>query len=148
MKLSHEKIIKAVPIREPMLCIEEISELKYGHSVIGYREIKKDEGWAKGHFVDEPIFPGTLIIETMAQIGGFIFYDENQKEDLKSYLVKVDKVKFLERVIPDCRLFIHGQLTQKSGKLVQIRCKAYVEEKLIASGDVTLYFINDVLTDR
>lgn len=137
------KVLEVVPIRKPMLCIDEISEVEYGKSVKGYRNISKDEPWAEGHFLGEPVFPGTLIIETMAQIGAFIFYNEEDPQELKSYFAKVNNVKFLKKVVPDCRLYINSEFVSKAGQLVQIRCKATVNNEVVAKGELTLYFIKD-----
>lgn len=142
--MELEKILAAVPIRKPMLCIDDISQIKYGVSVEGYREVMGNEDWAVGHFIEEPIFPGTLIIETMAQIGAFIFYDIQKPQTLKSYLGKVNQIKFLQKVEPDCRLVIHAELVMKLGKMAQIRCDAKVDEQLVAHGELTLFYIEDI----
>lgn len=143
MAVEKEKILDWVPIRKPMLCIDGICDIDYGQSVRGYREINKDEGWAKGHFINEPVFPGTLIIETMAQIGSFMFYDEKNAKNMKAYLGKVDSVKFMKKVIPDCRMYINGRLIIQVGNMARIKCEAVVNEEVVARGEVTLFYVEE-----
>jgi 3-hydroxyacyl-[acyl-carrier-protein] dehydratase len=141
--VDENEILKLVPIRKPMLCIDGICSVEYGRSVKGYRDIKKVESWAEGHFVNEPVFPGTLIIETMAQIGAFIFYDKDEPRELKSYLGKVNNIKFLKKVIPDCRMYINATLVIKAEKMARIKCEAIVNQLIVAQGELTLSFIED-----
>ncbi len=142
--MKYEEILKVVPIREPVLGVDDIVEVKYGESVVGYRNIRKEQPWAKGHFLENPIFPGTMIIETMAQICSFILYKEGVTESLKAYLVKINNVKFKKSVIPDCRLYIHCKCKQIIGHVMVADCKAVVDGKEVASGEITLYFIDEI----
>lgn len=147
--IDRELVKDWVPIREPMLCIDGICEIDYGKSVVGYKDVSKDEAWARGHFINEPILPGTLIIETMAQIGAFIFYNEKNPKDMKSYLGQVNSVKFLRKVIPDCRMYIKASLVLKTDKVARIKCDAIVDEEIVARGEVTLLYVEgfDILED-
>lgn len=141
MELS--KALEVVPIGEPMLCIDGISEVVYGKTAKGFKNVTKDEPWARGHFIGESVFPGTLIIETMLQIGSFIFYDVNNPKILKAYLGKINNAKFFKKVIPDCKLYIDAEFISKAGQIVLIRCKASVNEEAVAQSDLTLYFIEN-----
>ena len=143
--LQLEEILAVVPIREPVLCIDAITILSYGKVAAGYKNITKSESWARGHFIDEPIFPGTLIIETMLQIGSFIFYDIKNPKVLKAYLGKINNVKFFHKVIPDCRLYIDAEFVSKFGKIVEIKCDAKVDSTTVARGNLTLCFIEDFI---
>jgi 3-hydroxyacyl-[acyl-carrier-protein] dehydratase len=142
--MELEKILEVIPIRKPMLCIDEITEIIYGQTAKGFKNVTKDEPWAKGHFVGEPIFPGTLIIETMSQIGACIFYNTKNPKVLKAYLAKVNNVKFLKKVIPDCKLHIDAEFVSKAGNIVQIKTKASVNNEIVAKGELTLYFIENI----
>ena len=69
-------IEKVLPHRKPFLFVDEIENVEYMKSSTGYKQVRDDEFWIEGHFPGNPVFPGVLILETMAQIGGFIFSDE------------------------------------------------------------------------
>ena len=142
--MDYEEILKASPIREPVLCVDGNCEIEYGKFVKGYKNGKKSEEWARGHFIDEPVFPGTMIIEAMAQIGGFIFYNVETKQSVKGFLSKVDKVKFLKKVVPDCRMYIEASLIAKSERIAKISCKALIDNSVVASGEITLFYTNEI----
>ena len=146
MRLTREKIKNVVPIESPMLCIDEICEIEYGKYVHGYRKIYADEYWCSSHFVDRPIFPGTLIIETMAQISAFMFYREGITKTLKSYLGRVDNVKFLQNVVPNCKIHIEAWIIMNTDKLAKMQCVARLENqsKIVAKGEITLFFLNAI----
>ncbi len=146
MAVKKEKILDWVPIREPMLCVDEICDIDYGKFVRGYRDISKEEEWAKVHFINEPVVPGTLIIETMAQIGAFMFYNEENANKLKVYLGKVDKAKFMKKVIPGCRMYINGSLIIQVDNMARIKCEAVVNEEVVALGEVTLIYVEEPTT--
>jgi 3-hydroxyacyl-[acyl-carrier-protein] dehydratase len=75
--LESKEIEQALPHRPPFLMVDGILDIVPNQSVVGYKEVREDEPWFKGHFPGEPLFPGVLIIETMAQIGGFCFWTNN-----------------------------------------------------------------------
>ena len=110
MKLTEKEILEVVPIRKPMLCI---CDVEFGQSVVGARYISKEEYWADCHFVTKSIFPGTLIIETMAQISAFMFYKRHNPIELKSYLGKVDKMRFIKKIVPECKMIVKADLIEK-----------------------------------
>ena len=144
MRLNQKDILEIVPIRKPMLCVDEICEIDYGNYVEGYRNINKDEYWGNCHFVNQAIFPGTLIIETMAQISAFMFYKGKDTKTLESYLGRVDKAKFLKVVTPDCRMYIKAHLLTKVNNLTKMHCSAYVNNEKVATAEITLFFLNEV----
>lgn len=145
MEVNFEEILKKVPIRKPVLCVDGIDQIKYGEYVSGYKVVDKNEDWAKAHFVDDPVLPGTMIIETMAQVSGFIFYDAKQTKSLKGFLGKVNNIKFLQRVVPDCKLYVESRLVAKIDKTARMSCKATVNEKLVATGDITLFYTESIV---
>lgn len=99
-----------------------------------------NEPWTKGHFPDNPVFPGVLIIETMAQIGGFIYYTKDDNKSLKTYLSKVEEVKFLGKVVPGDQLVVEGEVIIEFGNFARANCKAKVNNKVVAKGLITYYF--------
>lgn len=140
--LDLESIISALPHRYPFLMVDRILEIETNKRVVGYKNISNNEPWVQGHFPDQPLFPGTLIIEAMAQIGGFAFYQEskNKKEQLKGYLIKIDKVKFTNQVLPGDRLVIEGDVVASINKMAQVKCVAKVDDLIVASGVLSYAF--------
>lgn len=141
--MKTEEIYNTLPHRYPMLFVDDIYEVIYGKSVRGVKNVTMNEPWVQGHFPDEPVFPGVLIIETMAQIGGFMFYSDDEKVNLKAYLSKIDEVKFLRKVVPGNQLIVEASFLERFGRFVKVKCSAVVEGKVAAKAIVT-YFFNEI----
>jgi len=140
--LDLESIVSALPHRYPFLMVDRILVIETNKHIIGYKNISNNEPWVQGHFPNQPLFPGALIIETMAQIGGFAFYQEskNKKEQLRGYLIKVDKMKFIGQVLPGDRLVIEGDVIASVNNMAQVKCVAKVDETIVASGVLSYAF--------
>lgn len=113
-------------------------EIEYGKSCTVIKNVTMSEPCFLGHFPDEPIFPGTLIIEGMAQAGGFVFAEPEKKQ--KGVIAAVDKVKFLRQVIPGDTLYYKAELLSKLGNIAKVLVKVFVDEKLVARGEITYSF--------
>lgn len=137
--MDYSKILETLPHRYPMLFVDDIQQIDFGKYVRGVKCISVNEPWAQGHFPDEPVFPGVLLIETMAQIGGFMFYSDNERS-LKAYLSKIEDVKFLKKIRPGDQVIVEAEFVQKVSKFVRVKCKAKVDGKIAAKGIITYYF--------
>ncbi len=137
-------IYETLPHRYPMLFVDDIYEIKFGQYVRGVKNVSGNEPWVTGHFPDNPVFPGVLIIETMAQIGGFMFYSEEREASLKAYLSRVDEVKFLQKVFPGEQMIVEAVLVEKFSRFVKAECKASVNGKTAAKAVIT-YFFDDIV---
>ncbi|MEY9975860.1 3-hydroxyacyl-ACP dehydratase FabZ [Lysinibacillus sp. RC79] len=139
--LNIQEIRKALPHRYPFLMVDKIIEIIQNQRVVGYKNISINEPWTKGHFPDEPIFPGVLILETMAQIGGFAFWSPNSTdEQLRGYISSMDKIKFIHPVYPGDRLIIEATVSAKLNQHAQVICVAKVDEKIVAKSVISYVF--------
>ena len=135
------EIQKVLQHRYPFLMVDRIIDIEFEKKSIGIKNISMNEPWVEGHFPNEPIFPGVLIIEVMAQVGGFAFYNPQEtKSQLKGYLIGVNKVKFVQKVVPGDVLFIEAEITQRVANMAQVNCTAKVEDKIVASGVLSYAF--------
>lgn len=135
------EIQKILQHRFPFLMVDRVIETEYEKRSIGIKNVSMNEPWVEGHFPGEPVFPGVLIIETMAQVGGLAFYDPNElKNQLKGYLIGVNKVKFVQKVVPGDLLRIEAEVIQKVANMAQVNCTAKVEDKIVASGVLSYAF--------
>ncbi|MCL6591050.1 MAG: 3-hydroxyacyl-ACP dehydratase FabZ [Firmicutes bacterium] len=124
--------------KHPFIQIDRILELDYGKYCVALKNVTMSEPCFLGHFPDEPIFPGALIIEAMAQAGGFIFAKPNTKQ--KGMIAAVDKVKFLKQVIPGDTMYIKAELISQLGNLAKVSLQVSVEEQIVAKGEITYSF--------
>ena len=138
--MNKEEILRVIPHRPPMLFVDDIEEVVYKERVRGVKVVSADEPWAQGHFPGDPVFPGTLMTETMAQIGCFLYYHGSDTGVIRAYLSKLEDIKLLKTVRPGDRIVVEGSLVQEFGDFSKIKCAATVNGEVVAKGFVTYFF--------
>ena len=123
-----------LPHKRPFKFADKISDVNAGHSIIGHKYISHNEPGLAGHFPEQPIFPGVLIVETMAQISGLCL--ENKSGGV---LAAINKAKFQKAVIPGDILEVRSELVAELGALAKFNAEAFVEGELVASAQVSLH---------
>lgn len=137
------KIEDVLPHREPFLFVDEIIGHKYMEFAKGVKKIQDSELWTKGHFPGNPVFPGVLLLEIMAQVGGFIFADENGKmlDNKFAYLSKVDQLKFKKKVVPGDIVEVEASFIDSFINYSRISAKSFVNRKIVAEAEITYTFM-------
>lgn len=139
--MDQRSIRQFLPHREPFLFVDDILEIRYKQYAIGVRTVGEDEPWIAGHFPGNPLFPGVLLIETMAQIGSFVFYaGEPDLSGPESYLAQAEKVKFLKSVRPGQTLRCEGTFVSEFGSFAKVSCKASVGNETVCEAILTYFF--------
>lgn len=139
--LDVNKIMEILPHRYPFLMVDRITEYSTNEYAVGYKNISVNEPWSVGHFKENPIFPGVLIIEAAAQVGGFIFIDKNSESgEVFGFLSSVDKVKFVKPVVPGDCLKIKATLINRFANIGRVKMLASVDGKRVAEGELTYVF--------
>ena len=139
MKIDREDISKYLPHRDPFLFIDEVIALKKGEEIHAIKHIQEDEYFLKGHFPNNPIFPGVIIIEALGQasgILGFVTMNKTPDEGSIYVLAGVDKVRFRKRVRPGDILNLHSKIINEKRGIWKFECKADVEGDLICSANI------------
>ena len=137
-KLDINQIKDIIPHRYPFLLVDRIEELVPEERVVGKKNVTINEEFFQGHFPGHPIMPGVLILEAMAQVGGFLLYSSvEDTENMVPYFTGVDKAKFRRPVTPGDTLIIEGQLLRLRGMMARVEAKSYVDEQLAAEGRLT-----------
>lgn len=135
-------IKKILPHRYPMLLVDRVLELKENESIIAYKNVTTNEDVFNGHFPEQAIYPGVMIIEGMAQAGGilgFISMSGHNYEEAKNkivYFMTIDKVKFRTPVVPGDRLEYRVNVIKSKGAVWQFGAKAYVDDKMVAEAEL------------
>lgn len=129
-------IHRILPHRYPFLLVDKIIHLELDKKVIGVKSVTVNEPFFHGHFPGQPIMPGVLIIESMAQTGGVLLLNSflNPEEKLV-YFMQINNAKFRKPVVPGDQLYIEIELTNKKSKIVMMSGKAFVNETLVAEAD-------------
>ncbi|MFA6335210.1 MAG: bifunctional UDP-3-O-[3-hydroxymyristoyl] N-acetylglucosamine deacetylase/3-hydroxyacyl-ACP dehydratase [Bacteroidales bacterium] len=137
-------IKKLLPHRPPFLMVDRIIDMT-PDTVVGIKNIGVNEGYFIGHFPDEPVMPGVLIIEAMAQVGGILVLSGcDEPEKYSTYFVKVDKVKFKRKVVPGDMLVIKVCFTAPiRHSIVCMRGEAYIGDTLACEGEMVAQVIKN-----
>lgn len=137
-------IKKLLPHRPPFLMVDRIIRMS-SESVTGIKTIGVNEGFFIGHFPDEPVMPGVLIIEAMAQVGGIlVLSDIEEPEKYSTYFAKIDNAKFKRKVVPGDVLVIKLTITNPLRRsIVSMRGEVYVGNTLACEADLVAQVIKN-----
>lgn len=137
MQLDVREIQKIIPHRFPFLMIDKVIDLVPNEKLVAIKNVSINENYFVGHFPEEKVMPGVLIIEAMAQAGCiYFYYSKNmQGKDLIYYLAKVTS-KFIAPVVPGDQLKIEVTSIKLLPKAGFLQTKAYVREKLVAEAEI------------
>lgn len=130
-------ITKLLPHRYPFLLVDKII-YRDDTRVVGIKNVTRNEPFFDGHFPQEPVMPGVLMIEAMAQTGGILVLNSvDEPEKYSTYFMKINEVKFKQKVIPGDTLIMDCRLTAPIRRgICQMEAKAYVGDKLVCEGDL------------
>ena len=134
-KLSKKEIMGLLPHREPMLLIDELIDIKHLHSATAIMNVKKDSFYVDGHFPDNPVLPGVLIVEAFGQAAAALTahgIDKKEYENKLVFLMSVEKARFRNPVIPNCVLELKIEAVRSHGRVWKYKGEAFVGEKRMA----------------
>lgn len=129
-------IERILPHRYPFLLVDKIIHLEIEKKVIGVKSVTFNEPFFPGHFPGQPVMPGVLILESMAQTGGILLL--NSLPDYKNklvYFMQINNAKFRKTVVPGDQLILEVELIQKKSKVILMSGKAFVDNFLVAEAD-------------
>ena len=135
MKLDKLEIKKLLPHREPMLLIDELYDIKKLSSGTALVNVRKDSFFVNGHFPDNPVMPGVLIVESFGQAAAALTahgLDKSTYENKLVFLMGIEKAKFRNPVIPDCKLELKIEAIRSHGRVWKYKGEAFVGEKKMA----------------
>ena len=134
-KLKKDQIRDLLPHREPMLLIDELYDIKKLTSATAVINVKKDSFFVQGHFPDNPVMPGVLIVESFGQAAAALTahgLDKSTYENKLVFLMGVEKARFRNPVIPDCKLILKIEAIRSHGKVWKYKGEAFVDEVKMA----------------
>lgn len=134
--LDIKEIQKIIPHRYPFLLIDKIEKLDEGISAVGYKNVSMNEYFFQGHFPTEPIMPGVLIIEALAQVGAVVILSKPENAGKIAYFGGINKAKFRRKVIPGDTLRLEVEITKTKGNVGIGMAIAYIDTNVVAQAEL------------
>jgi 3-hydroxyacyl-[acyl-carrier-protein] dehydratase len=134
-KLNKSEILNLLPHREPMLLIDELTDIVHLKSAIGIVNVSKDSFYVDGHFPNNPVMPGVLIIEAFGQAAAALTahgIDKKEYNNKLVFLMSIEKARFRNPVIPDCKLELNIEAIRSHGRVWKYKGEAFVDGKRMA----------------
>ena len=133
--LNKKQITDLLPHREPMLLIDELYDIKKLFSATAVVNVKQDSFFVNGHFPENPVMPGVLIVESFGQAAAALTahgLDKKTYENKLVFLMGVEKARFRNPVIPDCKLLLKIEAIRSHGRVWKYKGEAFVDNKKMA----------------
>ena len=134
-KLDKNQIRNLLPHREPMLLVDELFDIKKLTSATALVKVRKDSFFVQGHFPANPVMPGVLIVESFGQAAAALTahgLDKSTYENKLVFLMGVEKARFRNPVIPDCKLILKIEAIRSHGRVWKYKGEAFVDNKKMA----------------
>ena len=139
--LNKEEIEKIIPQRDPFLMIDKVEEYVPGESCVAYKEVREDEYYFKGHFPGNPIMPGVLIVESLAQTGVVAILSMEENKGKNALFGGIDKLRFKKQVVPGDTLKLEVKIIKKKGPIGIGEAIATVDGKVAVKGELTFALV-------
>ena len=139
--LNKEEIKKIIPQRDPFLMIDEVEDFVPGESAIAYKNVNIEEWYFKGHFPGNPIMPGVLIAESLAQTGAVAILSVDENKGKNALFGGIDKMRFKRQVVPGDRLKLEVKIIKRKGPIGVGEAIASVDGRVAAKGELTFALI-------
>ena len=140
--MDIKEIQKFLPHRYPFLLVDRITEMNPGVKAVGIKNITINELFFQGHFPGQPIMPGVLIIEAMAQVAGVLAFHSGASPGKSVYFMSIEKAKFRRPVVPGDQINLEVNVLQHRGNVWKFSGNAIVDEKVAAEAEFTAMVID------
>ena len=145
--LDVMQIQEILPHRYPFLLVDRVTKMQEGEYIHAYKNVSISEPVFQGHFPGHPIYPGVMILEGMAQVGGIIAFKSGgltleELQDKVMYFMSIDKAKFRHPVRPGDKLEYKIEVLKLRGSLIVLGGKAYVGDTLVAEAELKAMIVD------
>ena len=137
MKLGIKEIEQIIPHRHPFLLIDYVEDMVPGEYAVGYKCVTFREDFFKGHFTQEPVMPGVLIIEALAQTGAVAALALEENKGKIAYFAGINKCKFKGKVVPGDKLKLETRIVRSKGPLGIGEAVASVDGKVVVTAELS-----------
>ena len=137
VNLGIKEIQEIIPHRHPFLLIDRIEELEPGAGAVGYKSVTYNEPHFAGHFPQDPVMPGVLIVEALAQTGAVAILSKEENKGKIAYFGAINNAKFKKKVVPGDKLRLECQIIKQKGPVGVGQATATVDGKVAVSAELT-----------
>ena len=141
--LNIDEIMKIIPQRPPILMIDKVEELVPGESAIAYKNVCINEPYFQGHFPGQPIMPGVLIVESLAQTGAVAILSMKKNKNKNAFFGGIDKLRFKRPVKPGDVLKLEVKIIKRKGPIGVGEAIATVDGELATKGELTFAIVDN-----
>ncbi len=141
--LSNMDIQKILPHRYPMLLIDKVTEMEEGKSITAIKNVTANEPFFQGHFPSNPIMPGVLITEALAQTGAVLLLNMEENRGKLGVFTGINNFKFRRQVVPGDTLKLEAELIKYRHGMGKAEVKATVDGELAAGGEISFAVIEN-----
>lgn len=137
-ELSTTDILKILPHRYPMMLVDRIIEFdKENDRIIGIKNLTFNEPFFQGHFPDNPVMPGVLQLEAMAQVAGVMLNSREGNDGRVAFFMSINNAKFRRMVVPGDQLRMEIDVIRMRTRIATVQGKAYVGDALVSQAELT-----------
>lgn len=136
MLMDIKQIMEILPHRNPFLLVDQVESMEEGKSIVAYKNVTMNEPFFQGHFPNEPVMPGVLIVESLAQAACIIALSLPENKGKIAYFGGINKCKFKKKVVPGDRLRLEVEMIKMRGPVGMAHGVAYVDDKVAAQADI------------
>ena len=135
--LNTKQIMEIIPHRQPMLLIDTIEEIEYGVRAVAKKCVSFNEPFFAGHFPNEPVMPGVLILEALAQTGAVAILGKEENHGKTAYFAAVNAAKFRKKVVPGDVLRLETEIIKEKGPIGIGKATAMVAGEIVCTAELT-----------
>lgn len=136
-ELNINEIMDIIPHRYPFLLVDKIEEMEVGKRAVGIKNVTMNEPYFQGHFPNNPVMPGVLIIEALAQVGAVCMLSLEEMKGKTAYFAGIDDVRFKQKVLPGDVLRLETSIIKVKGPVGVGEAIASVDGKVVAKAKLT-----------